>query len=65
MIDVNDLNSLDCDQAEDDLMSIEPDLGEHVRSYESYQNLLIFISKVKNLQRKYTKPVAALLKKDN
>ena len=66
MIDISDLNKLDCAWAKS---AVD-------RTYECYENddspyrkdvdfLREFVKKVEALQRKHTKPVAALLKKDN
>lgn len=60
MIDVNDLKEIDCKKARDDLEEIG---GEEW--YRYYLNLEKFIDQVEALQRKYTKPVAALLKGPN
>lgn len=59
MIDVNDLNKLDCKKARNDLnKSMNSD------DIKPFQELRKFIEQVEDLQRKYTKPIAALLKKD-
>jgi hypothetical protein len=63
MIDVNDLNKLDCNKAREDVNQIFK--GRSRIDQVSWEELIKFISQVEALQRKYTKPVAALLRKDN
>ena len=59
MIDVNDLNKLDCKQARVDL-----DDFCDISSEANAQAVYDFIDQVEALQRKYTKPIATLLKRD-
>ena len=63
MIDVNDLNKLDCNKAMVNLIELD-DRG-NFEGWTEYEELAKFIEDVKNLQRKYTKPIAALLKGPN
>jgi hypothetical protein len=60
MIDVNDLNKLDCEKARDDVVTIY-----NGKDNWHYAGLMRFIDQVEALQRKYTKPIAALLKGPN
>lgn len=59
MIDVNDLNKLDCEKA---LIALANATEQVNRDYLVVED---FIDQVKDLQRKYTKPIAALLKGPN
>ena len=65
MIDVNDLNKLDCACAKN---AVERTYKCYEISDSPYQEdvdfLREFVKEVEALQRKYTKPVAALLKRD-
>lgn len=57
---IDDLDKLDCKKARNDLnKSMNSD------DIKPFQELRKFIEQVEALQRKYTKPVAALLRKDN
>ena len=60
MIDVNDLNKIDCKEARSDL-----DAGWDEGHTAAYRRLSDFIDQIEALQRKYTKPIAALLKGPN
>ena len=60
MIDVNDLNKLDCKKARKDLNK-----SMNADDITPFQELRKFIEQVESLQRKYTKPIAALLKGPN
>ena len=59
MIDVNDLKRLDTVKARDNLIDTY-----NSGDWGAYNDLLVFILQVEALQRKYTKPIAALLEKD-
>lgn len=63
MIDVNDLNKLDCDKAQKALNDIIS--YRWLNNEENQQILQDLIDDVGGLQRKYTKPIAALLKGPN
>ena len=67
MIDVNDLNKLDCSKALNCLEDMDDysrmDVG--VAPVGPYNMLKEFILQIEALQRKYTKPIAALLKGPN
>ncbi len=65
MIDVNDLNKLDCEKARKALDSMD-DYARMagITPIGPLFYLEDFIEKIESLQRKYTKPIAALLKKD-
>ncbi len=64
MIDVNDLNKLDCDSVRKAIEVIaDPDSFNFGRE-PYYQVVEEFLEQVEAIQRKYTKPIAALLKKD-
>lgn len=56
---IDDLNKLDCNEARE---SIEMTWSES--NPDAVAFLRHFINQVEALQRKYTKPIAALLKKD-
>ena len=60
MIDVNDLKKLDCKKARKDLNK-----SMNADDITPFQELRKFIEQVESLQRKYTKPIAALLKGPN
>ena len=59
---MDELKDLDCTKALDSLLDLQPPIEDN---WESYSNVMDFILKVNKLQRKYTKPVAALLKGPN
>lgn len=61
MIDVNDLNKLDCEKARKDALDCYS-TDTRVNSEAALVRIGQFIDQVAALQRKYTKPIASLLK---